>query len=314
MRIASSVPLLLRNGDPTHLQPRNPATPRRDIGDQLEKYCDDFTISSLSLSERQETSLSTDDTDQVQQGSHPVLETFILFPNLPLEFRFKIWNWTFRRDREVNIGDVTLFKNMPEVEANLKASYEAPDPLPVTSHVNKESREEILKHHIVIRHDGYDYLTGKTNVCRPFCVNVELDLPWITPVALLSEYSNEWFSLLAPQAPELFERIHSLEIRDCYVEWPSKRLLRRRIDVQHLQRSIFPTFKFILVPEKLDEGLRPLSRFTGLQALTVVQSTSSAPSSRPQLDQKNSILNFFILYKAILERGAPVLIVKELEL
>ncbi|KAH6712604.1 hypothetical protein BKA61DRAFT_676419 [Leptodontidium sp. MPI-SDFR-AT-0119] len=90
------------------------------------------------------------------------LDTFTCFPKLPIELRLKVWRWSFPRGREVSIAHELFSENPFSVfigDPSLVDYYSterelndknASSSLPPTLFVNQESRQETLRHYVVV--------------------------------------------------------------------------------------------------------------------------------------------------------------------
>jgi hypothetical protein len=195
------------------------------------------------------------------------LDTFTLFPKLPIEIRFKIWKYSFPRGREVNFADELIFKAMSAEARGAFVQFEDSNPPPATLWINKESRQETLKHYYaVFRGDRSSIAGEKKRIEKPFCYNPKLDTAWINPVALQANYSDEWFSYLASKAPEVFSWTKVLEVRKWFWCWPSPVVMNN-----------FPGDNNLLSYISLERGnddigkrLKPLLRFSSLEMLKLI--------------------------------------------
>jgi 2EXR family len=91
-------------------------------------------------------------SDQGPPHSSKALDSFTLFPKLPIELKLKIWQRGFPTGREVNFAargtnNSPRAKEVTQIEDN--------SPLPVTLYINRESRQENLKHYSVVLRSGY---------------------------------------------------------------------------------------------------------------------------------------------------------------
>jgi hypothetical protein len=92
--------------------------------------------------------LSFDSPEQLQpQENVTVDQHFHLFPKLPIELRLQIWREALPKARNVYLG-VQCCMRRPGAE------------LPVTRMVLRESREETLRHYIIISQLEADGLIG----------------------------------------------------------------------------------------------------------------------------------------------------------
>ncbi|KAE9363606.1 hypothetical protein N431DRAFT_564235 [Stipitochalara longipes BDJ] len=102
-------------------------------------------------------------------------ESFTVFPKLVVELRLKVWRSAFPPPRHVKLDLSYHFCEhdiSPEIEA--MQDHDLSLPLPVTLFVNHESREETLRHYIVVwRSNMID--TVKGYIEKPFCLDPSCD-------------------------------------------------------------------------------------------------------------------------------------------
>ncbi|PMD32932.1 hypothetical protein L207DRAFT_639705 [Hyaloscypha variabilis F] len=107
------------------------------------------------------------------------LDTFTCLPNLPIEIRFKIWHSTFLRGREVNFGNEFLFRTVWKYIPREIFQFEEESDLPIALRVNRESRQETLKHYTVL-------FRGDSPLPRPQVV-----IPYFEPPPGILRFTEE---------------------------------------------------------------------------------------------------------------------------
>ncbi|KUJ06791.1 uncharacterized protein LY89DRAFT_743429 [Mollisia scopiformis] len=101
------------------------------------------------------------------------LTEFTCFPELPAELRLMIWRLTFPKERKVGLLMMTFTSTKKRKSLHSKQLNE---PLPVSLHINHESRIETLTHYqIFYRSDVGDIEPLAEPYDRPLCVNTTLD-------------------------------------------------------------------------------------------------------------------------------------------
>ena len=101
------------------------------------------------------TELTKEPTCHFPPGSNASLtaneetpDSFSLFHKLPIELRLKIWRYTFPRGRYVDLDDYNGFPIYSSFQTN---GHLGKEPwLPIALSVNKESRQETLRHYIIV--------------------------------------------------------------------------------------------------------------------------------------------------------------------
>ena len=88
------------------------------------------------------------------------LDTFTLFPRLPIELRFNIWRLSFPRGRQVNFAAVGT-NISPRHSTVIRKEDLFSSPLPIILFVNKESRKETMKHYLFVSRRGF---TGRLSL------------------------------------------------------------------------------------------------------------------------------------------------------
>ncbi len=237
------------------------------------------------------------------------LHTFTLFPVLPIEIRLKIWHWSFPRGREVNFADETIFKALSDAAKGTLLQFENSTPLPVTLRINKESRQETLKHYyIVFRGDNKSVPGEEKQLAKPFCYNPNLDTAWINPVALQAENSDKWFAHLEYKAPKAFSQTEVLELREWFCIWPSQiGLTRSPHEIHQLLLSIT-----LMPAAETGKYLKPLLRFHGLKVLKYIPTKffntveNRTFRNNPGFHKYNDrVIQFFNDHKADFEGTVP---------
>ncbi|PVH74842.1 hypothetical protein DL98DRAFT_537093 [Cadophora sp. DSE1049] len=155
------------------------------------------------------------------------LDTFTCFSRLPVEIRLVIWRLTFPRgrhvnfDREINSSFYHWWGSDADTSRNL--GIETHCPLPTVFYVNQESRQESLKHYMVMprvsatyppEFIGFSSKTPRTVTFRPLFFCPAVDTAFITMSTLNDRKSTNWLTEVRNQSLKLFDSIGCLEIRD----------------------------------------------------------------------------------------------------
>lgn len=185
------------------------------------------------------------------------LKKFILFPKLPVEVRLMIWRLAFPPPRRIDISerypyywwhsetpsDVVIppsclrNKNDPHNEDNL----------PVTLSVNRESRQETLKHYDVVpirnpRPSPHRCPPGSGKLRVPLCVRngVDGDTLAFFPRIMKKGEDEQWLNHIQTHAPKLLSSVENLEIDTGCPElpWSSQDLFSIFRSVKHLSLSV----------------------------------------------------------------------------
>jgi hypothetical protein len=171
---------------PKAFQVRNPIpSTRREIRAKADKSQSRIMASSSDIERTEETSSELYDLPALPNKApcfaqtEQEVDSFTLFPKLPIELRLKIWRYTFPRGRYINLDDHDEFALYSSYQPTDHATDELKkEPLlPVTLSVNKESREETLKHYIIAFLELL--CTGGIFRQRTFCYNMSLDTAFI---------------------------------------------------------------------------------------------------------------------------------------
>ena len=136
--------------------------------------------------------------------SPPPLEelTFPLFPHLPLEIRRKIWTATLPRSRGINLAT--------PLSLHQKGALH---PYPIALHLNRESRQLVLSHYIILCHYVNDRSLWPSFAVLPLCFDPARDslIVHIKPL-FYSELKTVARTLLE-KTPKLFSKITRLKIQ-----------------------------------------------------------------------------------------------------
>jgi hypothetical protein len=144
------------------------------------------------------------------------LVEFTLFRNLPMELRLKIWRWSFPRGRMINLAQQPqVLSSNDEANSELVMSTY---PLPVSLHVNSESRMVTLEHYYVLFVEDMEPSEDGNKVRPPLCFNPNLDHVFISMHMVNHEKSANWFVrwiyYLETAAPALLWSIEDLTVLD----------------------------------------------------------------------------------------------------
>jgi hypothetical protein len=82
----------------------------------------------------------------VVDSIYPSLETFTLFPNLPIELRLKIWNYSSRQSRTLLLSE-TWYLDQKDFKGLEIGSIENNNKVPAVLHTCSEARQEGLKNY-----------------------------------------------------------------------------------------------------------------------------------------------------------------------
>jgi hypothetical protein len=153
---------------------------------------------------------------QVDASNQPAstLVEFTLFPKLPMELRLKIWRWSFPRGRVVNLARQPQFLHPKDELRNQNAMSQYP--LPVSLHVNCESRTVTLEHYYVLFAEDMEPLNDGDQIRPPLCFNPNLDEGFISLYAAKHDKSADWFTrwidYLEIAAPALLCSVQNLQL------------------------------------------------------------------------------------------------------
>jgi hypothetical protein len=151
--------------------------------------------------------------DASSQPAGTIVE-FTLFPNLPMELRLKIWRWSFPRGRVVNLARQPQFLHPKDELRNQNAMSQYP--LPVSLHVNCESRAVTLEHYYVIFAEDMEPLNDGDKIRPPLCFNPNLDEGFISLYSARHDISADWFTrwidYLEITAPALLCSVQNLQL------------------------------------------------------------------------------------------------------
>jgi len=157
------------------------------------------------------------------------LNTFTLFPKLVFELRLKIWRATFPAPRHIQIcqenpshlglsflNSATYIRS-PLLITTIDFGEIKPlkNYLPIALSVNKESREEALRHYILIpRPPSKHQKSSRGPVVRmPLCFGLKVDTASYFLPAFNMQY--EYLESMNKRAPKLFPSIKKLELLCC---------------------------------------------------------------------------------------------------
>lgn len=108
-----------------------------------------------------------------KQDAYRNLDSFTVFPDLPTEMRLKIWRSAFPPARHLKLDLSHHFSESTVSPDNMAMKEDEHEP-PVTLLVNRESREETLKHYTVVwRTDAI--CPTKPYTEKPFCIYPVID-------------------------------------------------------------------------------------------------------------------------------------------
>ncbi|CZR56864.1 uncharacterized protein PAC_06753 [Phialocephala subalpina] len=162
--------------------------------------------------------LELPDSDQVlfiQRGED--LKDFQLFADLPIEIRRMIWRECFPNSRSVNIT--------PPCHVRVcHRSYCRPQtrarryPLPITLHINSESRQETLQNYTIIL---WKISENERQVSQQLVFDPKRDNLYLRCCCAMGPMISDldrkklsrWIKFLQNAAPNAFERIERIEIR-----------------------------------------------------------------------------------------------------
>jgi len=187
------------------------------------------------------------------------LDSFTLFPKLATELRLKIWRLVFQRSpRHINIEEqIDVTRGF--VANNYMLICEA---VPITLSVNRESREETLRHFgvVTIRHAGLrrPHLQNQCCLRLPLCIMFGLDSVELEPAAnsLHAVPRKQWLDHIEASSPMLLRKIERLEIT-CYylasrprleLHYDLGDLLRRFSGLKVLVLTILPSLNTSIRP------------------------------------------------------------------
>jgi hypothetical protein len=143
--------------------------------------------------------------------------------DLPPELRIQIWLHAFPPGRHFDLDTYVLFNEMhPKgitFDDHRMPSLLNPDP-PVTLFVNRESRQENLRHYCIIFPEGYYLCKSRVNFkIKPLCLNSSKDslyfdfrTIWTYDISF-----NWWLQFLNVQIPGGLQKFKALEARN--VSW-----------------------------------------------------------------------------------------------
>jgi hypothetical protein len=150
------------------------------------------------------------------------LDTFTIFPELPLELRLEIWRGAFPNPRFVHFGPSCVYRHC--IDHHQLKMKDQRLPLPVTLRTNSESRTETLKCYTVVLRDEKDKLL------RPLCFDHLRDKLYM---GYCDDYGDplmlDWVEQLKAKAPGGLEKVRNLELNGVLLPWCLNTTLRDQI-------------------------------------------------------------------------------------
>jgi len=128
--------------------------------------------------------------------------TFPLFPNLPLELRRKIWTATLPRPRGISLAT--------PLSLHQKG---AQHPYPIALHLNRESRQLVLSHYIILCHYVNDRFLWPSFAVLPLCFDPARDSLTVHIKPLFYSELKTVARTLLEKTPKLFSKITRLKIQ-----------------------------------------------------------------------------------------------------
>lgn len=161
-------------------------------------------------------------------------------------------------------------------------------PLPVALRINSESRKETLKHYCVLWRPA-TFGRAPHALEYPFCFSPTRDTAYIVNRSLDPRWSRAWLKHFETQAPVMFAKIRSLEIRD----WIWGSLVRKNM-VRALQSR-----------SGMDIGyFDPILLFQNLSKITLLRSRCSGedPGEKEEIQE---CVGRFLEYHKDVWNGLP---------
>lgn len=155
------------------------------------------------------------------------LSHITLFPRLPTELRLRIWRLAFPRGRHVSLCTES---ELSRADLSLFHDGILTEPLPITLHINSESRAETLRHYQILYWSGVpeEYQGKNTGMFdRPLVINPKTDIavlsfqimsqcPWFIdepkPEYKTCDDLAEWMEYLDEQLEGGLKSITSLQL------------------------------------------------------------------------------------------------------
>lgn len=157
------------------------------------------------------------------------LDTFTLFPKLPLELRLKVWRFCFPKSREILIG-INGSERYGNYADDKVHELQRDISLPITLHICAESREETLRKYCLVwwKDIGREVKDWR----RPICFDPERDMPFIVAVKgnIDITLSSEHIILLKSICGEQMKKITRLEVKRLDRYRLAMRTMRDRIN------------------------------------------------------------------------------------
>jgi hypothetical protein len=182
-------------------------------------------LETMSVIPHTESQIESADSEGSSPDEKQDLESFTLFPKLPIELRLKIWRLALPPGRHVKMDLSHHFSESPTAPEYVTMKEDEHSP-PITLYVNRESREETLRHYTVIfRTDAIR--PTKEYKEKPFCLDPSRDSLYFFSEWLHAEGEDvlqfwDWMYHLDISLPRGFSSIRSLEYLDD--RWGYKRV------------------------------------------------------------------------------------------
>jgi hypothetical protein len=180
------------------------------------------------------TELTKEPTCHFPPGSNASLtaneetpDSFSLFHKLPIELRLKIWRYTFPRGRYVDLDDYNGFPIYSSFQTN---GHLGKEPwLPIALSVNKESRQETLRHYIIV------FLEDP--VPRRICYNPSPDAAFMEEITPWQGRAFSPYFKLKYEAPRIYTATKVLRLHRWLNIWNYTIYKFRRNPVGRLEMS-----------------------------------------------------------------------------
>lgn len=144
------------------------------------------------------------------------LDTFTLFPKLPIEIRPRIWRDAFPPPRYINLDyEIKYFSTRYRRGISNRKQVK----IPPTFHINRESRAETLKHYFTIHGGPSNLPLPPTH--RIICLDPNRDHLYINFFNslfgfLAPRHFHYWISYLVSNFPACVNAIQFLEVRETH--------------------------------------------------------------------------------------------------